>query len=594
MLLRAILTALVGLPAGAQTVCPPTPIYSPCELVFEMNDAEAKEHANPYLSVQLQVEFRSPRHRTFLMPAFWDGGRRLVVRFSPVDEGSWDFRVTSNLARFDGKLGKFDAAASPDPGFLMPANVHHWATTEGKKPHLWMGDTFLNLATADPAYFDQYVAARAKQKFTHVRTLVLGAPGEEKRAFPSPENPSAAYFQELDKRIAALNAKGIFADLTIGQAPRIEGLFLGWQERERFLRYLVARFAPFHITWQGVAEWDTAKDGRALAKEIGLALKKHDPYKHPRSSFSKDTSSPLAGDAWMDHIVHQSAEDALGAVEHQLYPAPFVNFGFGAEGAIDSETFRKRLWNAAMNGQYPTYAHADGKTLETPGTRAMTAWFDFFAATRYWELEPYFDVDGGRALALPGVEYIVYVEKPSGPIELLTERHSYDVAWVNPATGERFKQKKDYKGEKFTGEAPDNKQDWVLHVSREGRKEGMLRSYKFESRPNLMQEVEMSPVKAPFEIAEPSAAELSASKPARFEAKVKRETRATRAMLYLWTGEVAVDGQGARVLGTGAKGELRFPPHMAKRFPTVLNVRLTALNANGKAYSIDKVYRLAE
>jgi len=31
--------------------------------------------------------------------------------------------------------------------------------------------------------------------------------------------------------------------------------------------------------------------------------------------------------------------------------------------------------------------------------------------------------------------------------------------------------------------------DWVLHLSREGHKEGMLRSYKFESRRILMQDV---------------------------------------------------------------------------------------------------------
>ena len=56
-----------------------------------------------------------------------------------------------------------------------------------------------------------------------------------------------------------------------------------------------------------------------------------------------------------------------------------------------------------MDGQYP--ASGSGP--------AMKVWADFMAQSRYWELEPYFDVDGGRALALDGVEYIVYVEKPT-------------------------------------------------------------------------------------------------------------------------------------------------------------------------------------
>jgi hypothetical protein len=91
-----------------------------------------------------------------------------------------------------------------------------------------------------------------------------------------------------------------------------------------------------------------------------------------------------------------------------------------------------------MNGQYPQFGNA--------------AWFDFFSASRHWDLEPYFDVDGGRALALESIEYIVYVEKPSGPVEIAVEKHSYDVAWFNPLNGEFIKQKKDFKGEKFLGE----------------------------------------------------------------------------------------------------------------------------------------------
>ena len=158
-----------------------------------------------------------------------------------------------------------------------------------------------------------------------------------------------------------------------------------------------------------------------------------------------------------------------------------------------------------MDGQYPTFANtgtyggkspADAKYLDSPGARQMTVWYEFFSGTRHWELEPYFDVDGGRALALEGVEYIVYVEK-SRPLELLVEKHGYDVAWINPATGERIKQK-DFKGEHFTGQAPDATHDWVLQVSRESRKESMLRSYKFESREIAMQEVELNPTKVPF------------------------------------------------------------------------------------------------
>ena len=120
----------------------------------------------------------------------------------------------------------------------------------------------------------------------------------------------------------------------------------------------------------------------------------------------------------------------------------------------------------------------------------------------------------------------------------------------------------------------------------------MLRSYKFESRPLPVQEIEMNPQKVPYEVAEPAGDTVSIGSPPGFAVKLKRETRATRAMMFLWTGEVVADGQGYRVLGTGKDGKLSIPRNLAKNFPAVLNIRVAALNANGKAYAIDKVYTL--
>jgi hypothetical protein len=214
--------------------------------------------------------------------------------------------------------------------------------------------------------------------------------------------------------------------------------------------------------------------------------------------------------------------------------------------------------------------------------------------TRHWELEPYFDVDGARAVALEDVEYVNYIERPGPPVEVSVEKHSYDVSWFNPANGEAIEQKK-YKGEHFTGEAPDRSHPWVLMVAREGRKESMLKSYKFDSREvPLVQEIETNPQKVPYVIAEPSGNTLAVGKPVRFSAKLTRETRATRAMMFLWTAEVAADGQGFRVLGTGSPVTIAIPGSIALNYPAVLSVHLTALNANGKAYSVDRVFQLTK
>ncbi len=611
-MLRSFTVLLAGaLNAGAQPACPPTPIYSPCDLVFELPAGAASEHSNPWTSVQLQAEFRSPRHQTFLMPGFWDGGRRLVIRFAPTDAGDWDYRVSSNLREFDGALGKITATPADTPGFIKVANVRHFATTEIVKPHLWMGDTNYRFGFMDRALFEKFVEARAAQRFNHLRGLVIGGPEDSAKIFPAADRIDPEHFRELDQRILFMNRKGITADLVLASDENhLANLFPTWQQRERYVRYVVARYAPMNVTWQGVQEFEEYKDGRALMKEIGLLLKRLDPYQHPRSTHTVATSSPLLGDGWMNYVTYQSSDDQLGAIEHQFYAAPAVNAEFAYEDSgagkshphhVDTDTFRHRLWNITMDGQYVTYGNTgtyggkafpqEAKYLDAPGAQQMTHWFDFMSRTRFWDLEPHFDVDGGRALALEGIEYIVYVEKPSGPVEVLVLKHGYDVAWVNPITGESIKQK-EYKGEKFVGEPPDRSHDWILHISREGRKESMLRSYKFESRPVPIQEIEQNPQKVPYEIAEPAGDEISLSKPPKFATKLKRETRATREMMFLWTGEAAADGQGHRVLGTGKEGTLRIPKTIAKVFPAVLNIRVAALNANGKAYAIDRVYRL--
>lgn len=579
--MRQTLLLLTVLALRAHAQCPPTPTFTYCDVVFELDAAEAATHPNPYVSVQIQAELRSPRHRTFLIPGFWDGGKRFIVRLTPIEAGEWVYRVTSNIARFQGKEEKLQAIESDSPGFIRPANVHHWAFTESNKPHLWMGDTVGDFGTMDRAMFQTLVEARAKQKFNHMRGLVLTS-----AAFSAPDTPNPEYFRTLDERVQLLNKKGIIADLVIGYDPK---LLSTWQQRERWIRFVAGHFAPMNVTWLIADEFEQYTNGRPIMKEMGLLLKRFDGYQHPRSTGTNGTSAALASDGWMTYVVQHSPDANLGAVEHQFYPYPFVNTGFGFEETAADAGFTKRLWNATMNGQYPTFGNKG--VAESPGTKAMSAWYEFFDNTRHWELEPFFDVDGARALALEGVEYVVYVEKPAGPIEVLVEKHNYNVAWVNPANGERTVMKK-FNAEKFVGEPPSRDHDWVLHLEREGRKAGMLNSYKFESRPIEMQEIEQDPAKVPFMVGEPAVDTISLSKPLKFSIKVKRETRATRSMMYLWTGEVVPDGQGYRVVGTGSTGTLNIPAAIALRFPAVLNIRVSAINANGKAYTVDKVYRL--
>jgi Domain of unknown function (DUF5060) len=534
---------LISVPLCAQLPTCSVPTWSSCDLVFEVEPSE-----NP-ANFELHGEFRSPK-RTVLIRAFRDGDRRYVLRFAPTEPGDWDYRLTSSLKRLDGQVGKGTASESSSPGFVIQANVHHFKWEGTNKQHLWMStalDDFVKLPRAD---FDRVVEQRAAEKFTHLRVTI--EPGADLR--------------EAAERVRSINSRGLVADLVLSSVPAER------QERERYLADIVARFGALNITWTAAPAFERIAGGKALLKEAGALIAKLDPYQHPRTSMADVTAAPLAGDQWMNVLSYGTSDPNVGGVEHQLYAMPAINTGIQNE---------RDLWNATMNGQYP--ASGSGKY--------MTAWFDFMSGNRYWELEPYFDVDGGRALALEDVEYIVYVEKP-GPIELTLEDHGYDVVWMNPATGELIKAK-NYKGKHFTGEPPDKSHPWVLRVSREGRKEGMLRSYKFDSReiPIRVQVPETSAKNTPFEVEQPEG-DVSMSVPPRYSLKITRPTRATRDLLVEWTAEVVLDGEGYRVAGTGREGTLHVPKEIVHKLPGTLSLRVSVLNANGKVYLIDKVYRL--
>jgi len=539
--------ALVG-PAApiarAQQGCASVPAWSSCDLAFDLTPQDNLAQAS------LRGEFRSPRHRTYLLDAFRDGNR-LVFRFAPTEAGMWDYKLTSNVARWNDQIGQITATESDSPGFVRVANVHHFSTEGDAKQHLWMAAALDKFAEIPRPDFDRIVADRVAAKYTHLRITIA----------------AATDLNEAAERIRFINGKGLVADVVLAAIP------LDAATRQQYLTGIVARFAALNITWVASSGFEDMPHGRSVLKDAGALLSKLDAYQHPRTAMASSTSAPLLGDGWMNIRSYGTVDANIGAVEQQLYQVPALNSGIQSQ---------KDLWNATMNGQYP--ASGDGPF--------MKAWFEILSASRHWELEPYFDVDGGRAIALDGTEYLVYVEKPA-LVELTLEKHGYDVAWFNPANGEMIKAK-DYNGEHFTGEPPDKAHDWVLRVSREGRKEGMLKSYKFESQRVPVQEVEQDPRKVPFEISAPNGDVISLARPPKFALKIVKETRATRSLLVEWTAEVVVDGEGYRVAGAGREGTLKIPPSIANTLPGVVLLRVAILNANGKAYTADKVYRLVQ
>lgn len=559
--------------------------YSPCELRFEWNASELPGGKSPFRDELLNVEFRGPDNTTYLMRAFWDGGRAMRVRFTPNQSGTWAYRVTSDIKRLEVREKTFAVADTPSHGFIRVANVRHW-WTDDRQPHLW-SSAEVPWNELDDATFRSYVDGCKQDGFTHLRGIVLDAKGAN-GPLSSDGEPDFTYFNKLDDRLLYANDQGFVLDLILASNSYLaSGALDQWEQRNALLRYVISRYAPLNATWQGLERFEDRPGNRVLLKEIAAALEKYDSYRHPKSTDARVTSSMLLRDNWENFIVEADANPQLGAVERQFTAAPQIH----VIQASEPDAFRRELWTSTTNGEYPTVTYKAAQTAAN--MQAMKVWINVMSGVRHWEFEPFFDVDGARAVGLDNVEYLLYAEKP-GTVEIsFAEKHKYNPRWINPRTGETI-DLKDVKQDTYSETTPAAGGDWILQVPRNGRKEGMLKSYKFESVPAPEQEVELNPTKVPFSIIDPPGEQIDTTIPVAYQTKIKRANRSTRVMQYMWIGEVVADGEGPRVLALGPSGSFQFPPNLIKTRPALLNLRVNAINANGKAYSAEKAFQITK
>jgi hypothetical protein len=557
---------------------------APCELKFEWQENELPPGTTPYKDELLNIEFRSPRHTTYLMRGFWDGEHTLRVRFTPTEAGAWSYHITSSIKRYDNQESNFSVAETGAPGFVGVANLRHWWTAN-KQPHLWLAAAapFLEV---DQAAFEAWLDARKHDGFTHIRGPLLTLRTALK-PFTADRQPNLAYFTALDDRIVAAVTRGFTVDLLLADDSFVRsGTLNEWQQRDSLVRYLVARYGGFNVTWQGIERFETIDGSRALLKDLGSSLRKYDSFQHPRSTDARDSSSPLINDGWMNYVIEASPHPEVAAVEHQFTQQPAIH----VITATEPDTFRHELWNCTANGEYPSVSYEALRS--EANVKAVRVWFKVVSDMRHWEFEPYFDVSGSRAVGLAEVGYLAYARNP-GIVEITVDKHKYNPVWINPVTGEEIPLK-DYKGEVFSRQTPDNAHDWVLDFEREGHKEGMLRSVRFESIDPPVQEIETDGSKIPFEIVNPAGDQIPLGIQVPFKVKLTRTNRATRDMQYVWWGEVVAGGEGQRLLAVGSSGYFTVPPELVKSPNSNLTLRLLAINANGKAYETVKVFNLSQ
>jgi hypothetical protein len=350
---------------------------------------QGKDAGNPFIDLELTATFRRGGE-TYTPEGFYDGDGTYRVRFMPPSAGEWTYVTRSNHPDLDGKTGSFTAVEGTNKGPVRVANVHHFAHADGTPFHPF-GTTIYEWAFQPEAKKLETLATMKKSPFNKARMLAvppykpnyITGPGKLTE-FPfvgtsrddfdfSRFNP--AYFRSLERDVKRLSDLGIQVDLILFR-PYDKGQW-GFDTtsdavNQRFVRYMVARFAAFQNVW-----WSLANENsyiRHLTDEdfdrYFQIVQKYDPYGHLRSIHNADRIYDY-NKPWVTHVSLQyyNAVKVFGVspMLRDMYRKPIVHDEINYEGnspsrwgQLSGEELTRRFWVALVGGAYATH----GEILE--------------------------------------------------------------------------------------------------------------------------------------------------------------------------------------------------------------------------------------
>lgn len=442
--------------------------------IFELSLQSSGSYTNPYTEVEASATLRGPCGGSRSIPLFYDGDTTWRLRFSPDTVGLWHYEIRSSEPGLAGRAGQFECMPSHEHGGIQPmvGFPYHFAYQDGTR--LWfMGDTQWRGFATEPekgmnreAFF-HYVDVRSRQSFNYIHVDVMGGAGllSKEPVFLSfaDEVVNPAFFQEVDRRLQYMNARGVTAGLVLAwhRGPVAWDAFPSEAACQRYARYMVARYSAFNVVFIVSGEWDQINPWKKpLFHLIGNEVMACDPHGrmrgiHPckRWSVAEFATAP-----WMSFGDYQQLyeashrEDATSAnrralhyalLGSRIYGKPVVNAEYayylrqtGPESvnkphSHTRDSFRRATWVLAMAGGYfvtgfgTTYfgGWRDLGPFDVDAPKNDDAEADIghlrklFTSVNWWELEPanYLVNWGGGAgyaycLAKTGDTYVVYCE----------------------------------------------------------------------------------------------------------------------------------------------------------------------------------------
>lgn len=364
--------------------------------VSEWSYKSAKEHADPFNELKLDVLIAGPRGQEWRVPAFWSGGGNWRARFAPPEPGRYTLRSTcsdTSDSGLHGVEGELEAGIYQGDNALLqhgPLSVHdsrRYLVHADGTPFLWLGDTWwmgLCKRLKWPEGFETLLADRVRKGFSVIQIIAglypdmpwrderganeFGYPWEQDFSRIVPE-----YWDLADQRIAAL--------VDAGLVPCIVGCwgyFLPWMGVERLKqhwRYLVARYGAYPVVWCLAGEAtmpyylsQTREQDMALQKsgwtEIAAYVRALDPCRRPLTihptSVGRDQieDDSLLDINWLQtgHGGRDSVPNTVNLINSEFAREPrmpVINSEVCYEGIMESsreEIQRFMFWACMLSG----------------------------------------------------------------------------------------------------------------------------------------------------------------------------------------------------------------------------------------------------
>lgn len=367
--------------------------------IFELS-LKGPETGNPFVGISLKGVFKRG-DKIYEPEGFYDGNGIYKIRCMPDEEGVWTYETHSNQEALDGIQGTFicTAPATANHGPVRVSNQYHFSYADGT-PFYPFGTTIYEWVFQSEEKRKQTLETLKQSPFNKVRFLAI--PPYNERYVHGPDslkhfpfegnnkenwdfsrfNPD--FFQQLEVCIKQLRDMGVQADLILFRP--YDGGKWGFDTmtdavNERFVRYMVARFAAYHNIWWSMANENSFMEN--LTDEdwdcLFQLVEAKDSYHHLRSIHNAGRIYDYAK-PWVTHVSLQyyNAVRAMGVspLLRDIYKKPIVHDEINYEGNIakrwgqlSGEEMTYRFWVAYIGGAYATHGEAiEGGWLSNGGT----------------------------------------------------------------------------------------------------------------------------------------------------------------------------------------------------------------------------------